>query len=229
VNTASPPPVLVSHALCPYVQRAAIVLAEKGVPFERRDVDLAHKPDWFLRLSPLGKTPLLLVGDEALFESAVICEYLDETNGLPLLPAPPLARARERGWVEFASQVLNGIAAFYGAADEAALQQRAHELRARFEQLERALGSGPWFAGDRFGLVDAAFGPVFRYFDVFDTLGDFGFWPGLPKVQAWRGTLSERPSVRQAVAADYPERLRDFLQRRGSALSTHVQRSALAV
>jgi glutathione S-transferase len=70
---------------------------------------------------------------------------------------------------------------------------------------------------------------VFRYFDVFDTLGDFGFWPGLPKVQAWRGTLSERPSVRQAVAADYPERLRDFLQRRGSALSTHVQRSALAV
>ena len=48
----SAPLVLVSHALCPYVQRAAIVLREKGVPFERRDIDLANKPDWFLRISP---------------------------------------------------------------------------------------------------------------------------------------------------------------------------------
>ncbi len=55
---------LVSHALCPYVQRAAIVLAEKGATFERRTVDLANKPDWFLRISPLGKTPVLLVGNE---------------------------------------------------------------------------------------------------------------------------------------------------------------------
>jgi len=56
----SAPLVLISHPLCPYVQRAAIVLAEKGVPFERRDVDLADKPEWFLRISPLGKTPVLL-------------------------------------------------------------------------------------------------------------------------------------------------------------------------
>ena len=57
--------VLVSHALCPYVQRAAIALAEKGVPFERRTVDLADKPDWFRAISPLGKVPLLIVrGDD---------------------------------------------------------------------------------------------------------------------------------------------------------------------
>ena len=46
---------LVSHALCPFVQRAAIVLAEKKVAFERIDIDLADKPDWFLAISPLGK------------------------------------------------------------------------------------------------------------------------------------------------------------------------------
>ena len=57
---------LASHALCPYVQRVAIVLAEKGVPFERREVDLADKPAWFQTISPLGKTPVLLVGDELL-------------------------------------------------------------------------------------------------------------------------------------------------------------------
>ena len=71
---------LVSHKLCPYVQRAVIALAEKGVPFERIDVDLANKPDWFLKVSPLGKTPVLLVGDTAIFESAVILEYLEDTQ-----------------------------------------------------------------------------------------------------------------------------------------------------
>ena len=58
---------LVSHELCPFVQRAAIALEEKGVAFERITIDLANKPDWFLAMSPLGKVPLLMVGDEVLF------------------------------------------------------------------------------------------------------------------------------------------------------------------
>ena len=53
-------PVLVSHALCPYVQRAQIVLSEKRVPHQRIDIDLADKPGWFRALSPLGQTPMLL-------------------------------------------------------------------------------------------------------------------------------------------------------------------------
>ena len=53
----------ISHKLCPYVQRAVIALNEKGVPFERIDIDLANKPDWFLKISPLGKVPVLLVDD----------------------------------------------------------------------------------------------------------------------------------------------------------------------
>ena len=48
-------PTLVSHHLCPYVQRAVIALREKQVPFERIDIDLANKPEWFNALSPLGK------------------------------------------------------------------------------------------------------------------------------------------------------------------------------
>jgi glutathione S-transferase len=58
---------LISHTLCPYVQRAAISLSEKGVAFKRSDIDLANKPDWFLAISPLGKTPVLLVDDVAIF------------------------------------------------------------------------------------------------------------------------------------------------------------------
>ena len=216
------PLTLVSHALCPYVQRAAIVLAEKGVPFERRDIDLANKPGWFLALSPLGKTPVLQVGGEALFESAVICEYLDETEAPRLHPADALRRACHRAWVEFGSALLNAIGAFYNAADDAALAAAAKDIHRRFAQIEAVLGEGPWFDGEAFGLVDAVFGPVFRYLDVFDDIGDFGLMDALPRVARWRAALEQRPSVRGAVDADYPARLLAFVRARNSALSRRI-------
>lgn len=224
MTSASPaaPLVLVSHTLCPYVQRAAIVLAEKGVPFQRRDIDLAHKPDWFLQVSPLGKTPVLLVHGQSVFESAVICEYLDETHAPALHPHDALQRAQHRSWMEFGSAVLNLIGGLYNAPDEAALQARADELTARFTQLESVLGDGPYFGGTAFTMVDAVFGPVFRYFDVLDDLGEFVRWPQLPRVSAWRQALAARPSVQQAVRRDYPERLRRFLQARPSALARRM-------
>lgn len=219
---ASRPLTLVSHVLCPYVQRAAIVLLEKGVLFERRWVDLANKPQWFLDLSPLGKTPVLLVGQLPLFESAVICEYLDDTLPPALHPADPLQRARHRAWMEFGSSVLSTIAAFYGAADAGALQARRDDLRQRFTQLEGEVSDGPYFAGANFSVVDAVFAPVFRYFDTFEALGEGGFFDGLLRVAAWRVALAARPSVRQAAPSDYPERLTAFLRARGSALSRRI-------
>lgn len=219
---ASTPLILVSHALCPYVQRAAIVLLEKGVSFERRDIDLSNKPDWFLKVSPLGKTPVLLVGDDAIFESAVICEYLEETARPRLHPGCALQRAQHRSWMEFGSALLSQIAAFYNAADEPALVARAEQIRARLEQVEATLGEGPYFAGESFSIVDAVFAPVFRYFDVFDAIGDFGLRDGLPKLQRWRHALASRPSVRQAARPDYPQLLVRFLLARRAALSRRM-------
>ena len=210
---------LVSHHLCPYVQRAAIALAEKAVPFERVYVDLADKPAWFLALSPLGKTPVLKVDDRAIFESAVILEYLEETGPHPLHPADPLRRAEHRAWIEFGSAVLNDIAGLYSAKDQAAFTAKAEALATKFARLESHLGPGPWFDGD-FSLVDGVFGPVFRYFDVFDRIGEFGVLTGKSKVAAWRKALAARPSIRHAVGADYMSRLEKFLAARHSHLST---------
>src|SRR5258707_15699759 len=127
---------LISHKLCPYVQRAVIALSEKGVAFERIDIDLAKKPDWFLAISPLGKTPVLQVGDVAIFESAVILEYLEETQPKPLHPADPLSRAEHRAWIEFGSTVLNDIAGFYAASDETAFKPKTLQLEQRFARLQ---------------------------------------------------------------------------------------------
>ncbi|WP_421592048.1 glutathione S-transferase family protein [Shinella sp. M27] len=210
--------ILVSHPLCPYVQRAAIVLAEKSVPFERRTIELATKPDWFLALSPLGKVPLLLVrqpdGSEVvLFESAVICEYLEdaETN-TPLHPADPLARAQHRGWMEFGSSILGDLWGFETAKDAETYDAKRKALVDKFSRVESALGDGPFFAEDKFSLVDAVFAPIFRYFDTFDTIAPTGVFDGLVKVARWRAALGARQSVKDAVAEDYPARLRTFLE-----------------
>ncbi|CDX52189.1 Glutathione S-transferase [Mesorhizobium plurifarium] len=226
---------LVSHHLCPYVQRAAISLAEKAVPFERTYVDLSNKPEWFKAVSPLGKVPLLRVrhgdAEEVIFESAVILEFLEETEANPLHPADPLVRARHRAWIEFSSAILNAIGRFYSAADEAAFLHESRGLSEMFGRVEAELSarqSGPWFAGERFSLVDAVYGPVFRYVDTFDRIGDFGTLDGKPLVQAWRKALTERRSVKEAVGPDYPQRLHAFLRARGSYLSGIIRRQAIA-
>jgi len=211
--------VLVSHDLCPYVQRAAICLAEKGVPFARRMVELADKPDWFKKISPLGRVPLLQVAGSTIFESAVILEYLEDSQPHPLHPADPLVRADHRAWIEFGSSILNVIAGFYNAADARSFEAKCQDLAAKFAWVEQRLGEGPYFADDRFSLVDAVFGPIFRYFDVFDEIGDFGIFDDKPKVLAWRRALRERESVRQAVSPDYPLLLKRFLARRDSHLA----------
>lgn len=210
---------LVSHDLCPYVQRAAIALDEKGVAFNRINVDLDNKPDWFKAISPLGKVPLLMVGESVIFESAVIVEYLEDTQPNPLHPADPLKRAGHRAWMEFDSTVLADIWGFYNAPDEATLQAKAHALADKFVRLEQHLSDGPYFDGARFSLVDAVFAPVFRYFDLFEQIGDFGILDGKPKLASWRLALAARPSVVHAVAPDFQDRLRAFVIARKSQVS----------
>lgn len=223
-------PVLVSHALCPYVQRAVIALAEKGIAFERLDIDLDHKPAWFLKLSPLGRTPVLLVPKDAtrvpLFESAVICDYLDETIAPALHPVDPLARAQHRAWIEVASAALNQVWQLYTARDEAVFEATRVALAQRMTQLDAALGRGPWFAGASFSLVDAAFAPVFRYFDVFDAFWHGQLFARTPRAAAWRAALAARASVRGAVADDYPDRLVAYVEQQGGVLGARSRSAA---
>ncbi|MBZ9789765.1 glutathione S-transferase family protein [Rhizobium sp. 3T7] len=224
IQTSGSALLLVSHHLCPYVQRATIALAEKGVPFERVNIDLADKPRWFLEISPLGKVPLLCIrhsdgNQDILFESSVICEYLEETqDGHRLHAADALTRARHRGWMEFGSSILSDLWVYETTQDRMQLEAKRQVLASKFATIETELRSGPYFAGDSFSMVDTVFAPIFRYFDVFDAIGDSGVFAGLPSVQAWRTALSERPSVKAAVGPDYADRLMAFLKRHDAVL-----------
>lgn len=215
---------LYSLNICPFAQRAMIALLEKGAPFERVYIDLDNKPASFLAISPLGNVPVLGVrqpdgGEVAIFESLVICEYIEETQaGRRLHPADPLARARHRAWMAYASSILSGVVGIERAADAEALKTHGAQLAQRFARLEQQLGDGPYFDGEEFSFVDAIYAPIFRYFDVFDSFADLGVFAGLPKVAAWRQALAQRPSVRNAVTEHFHDELVKYLESRNSYL-----------
>jgi glutathione S-transferase len=210
---------LVSFDLCPYVQRAAIVLAEKGVAFDRINIDLSNKPDWFKAISPLGKVPLLQIGNDVLFESAVIVEYLEEIYAPKLHPADALTKARHRAWMEFGSSILGDLWVVQTTQDHGAFDAKIKTVTEKFARMEDQLSAGPFFAGKAFCIVDAVFAPVLRYFDVFDEIRDFGVFAATPKVRAWRNALGARPSVKNAVVPDYADRLRAFLNKHDGVIT----------
>ncbi|TIV02296.1 MAG: glutathione S-transferase family protein, partial [Mesorhizobium sp.] len=132
---------------------------------------------------------------------------------------------------EFGSAILNAIGRLYSAPTEPAFLAESQGLSTMFDRLEIELAAGrtgPWFAGQRFSLVDAVYGPIFRYFDAFDRIDDFGILNGKSLVEAWRKELRERKSVKDAVAPDYPQRLHAFLQAKGSHLSKLIRRNEAA-
>ncbi len=216
---------LISHHLCPYVQRAVIVLTEKQIPHRRTYIDLANKPEWFSELSPLGRVPVLEAGGSVIFESQVIAEYLDEITPGSLHPAEPLDKARHRSWIEFGSETLNAVGAFYTARDPETFEAKRKALRDKFERIEPEV-TGPFFDGERFHMIDGVWGTIFRYFDVFDQIADFGVMTGLTNTKAWRAAVSSRPSVVAAPPEGYPERLKKFLRDRGSVLSKQLLEAA---
>lgn len=208
---------LISHQLCPFVQRAAIVLLEKGVAFERIDVDLADKPDWFLALSPTGKVPLLKVEREhepnaILFESMVICEYLEETQGgARLYSEDALLRAQQRAWIEYGTATQTEAWQFLNAKDRATADAKRAAFRNRLEKLEDVLEQGPYFSGSTFSMVDAVFAPLFRYFDLINPTVTQMIFQGLPRVSLWHEALALRASVIAAVGRDYGHRFNQHL------------------
>jgi glutathione S-transferase len=203
-------PTLISFDLCPFVQRSTITLQEKGVDYDIRYVDLANKPDWFLKMNPLGKVPVLQVGDTVVFESAVINEYLDEVYGPQLHPSDSLTKAVHRSWIEVVGQLGAPGYMLMVAEDEDAARGVAAKARQTLEMLEKQLQDGPFFAGASWSLVDSAAAPFLQRLWWAEQLRpDLAMFEGLPRVTAWTRELLARESV---VASTIPEIHARFLQ-----------------
>lgn len=185
------------------MQRAVIVLRAKQVEHSIEYIDLAHRPAWFLELSPTGKVPLLRVDDAVLFESQVIAEYLDETLGPRMHPADPLRRAQHRGWIELVSSAL-GLAyqLQVGTKDEDGARALADKLRATLQRTDGARGGAPYFDGESFSLVDAAIAPLLQRLTWIEEAVDLGIVSALPGVAQWRDALLAHDAVRGSTVED---------------------------
>ncbi|KAL8375973.1 hypothetical protein RB595_007195 [Gaeumannomyces hyphopodioides] len=181
---------LYSGWFCPFVQRAWMVLEEKRIPYQYIEINPYHKSPEFLALNPRGLVPTLAVprpaagggqqGQELkpLYESTIVCEYLDETftdeaiHGPCLMPRDPYERARCRIWVDHVSKKM--VPGFYKLLQHTpekpySLDQARQELHDSIKALVREMapaegggstgGVGPWFLGDRFSLVDVSLAP----------------------------------------------------------------------
>ena len=202
------------------MQRAVVLLNEKGVAFDVTYIDLKNKPDWFLHLSPLGKVPALRVGETTLFESAAICEYLDEVHPPALHPAEPLLRAVNRGWFAAADELFGSMHRLSTATAATDYEQARQRVRDQLLRLEEPLPeAGPFFNGANFALVDATFAPAFMRIDLLNELQPMGLLEQLPKVRRWSEALLARESVTTSVVSDFADLLRDQLAAAGSVLA----------
>lgn len=215
---------LYSHDYGPGPHMVRIALAEMGMrDVETQSIDTQAKPRSFLRVSPTGKTPLLMVDGEPIWETSVILEYVADLSGeeLSLQAKAPLARARNRSWTLFALDLV--MDAFGGAmaADEESHRRFAEALTAKLSRLEVQVGDGPYFSGETVALIDFVFAALFLRLKVFEESFGWDILTPFPKLRKWSELLLARPLVRGTVPDDFEESVTNFIRRTGS----HVVRS----
>jgi glutathione S-transferase len=196
---------LISHKLCPFVQRSVIMLLEKQADFDITYIDISNRPDWFMEISPLGKVPALRVGKVVIFESAVINEYLDEVNPPSMHPADPLARAQNRSWIEFGSGLIDALIRLYTAKEQVVFEQAGEALRKGLAHLEAYLQCAPYFNGESFSLIDCAYAPLFMRLQLLEARSDLGVSVVAPKAKHWGDAMLARDSVQRSVVPEFAE------------------------
>ena len=206
---------LYSGWFCPFVQRAWTVLEEKKIPYQYIEVNPYHKPQSLLSLNPRGLVPTLQYDNKPLYESTVICEFLEDAypdHGIKLLPDDPYVRARMRIWTDFVGTRI--IPAFHrflqfqpGQQGDKTIEDVRKEFLETLRQFAEAMDDdGPFFVGKEPTLVDFVLAPWATRLWVFDHYKEGGL--GLPdegeardqekdwaKWRKWSGAVKERKSI----------------------------------
>ncbi len=198
-----------------------IVLRAKDVEFDVTYINLREKPDWFLKISPHGKVPVLSVDDQPLFESNAIAEYLDESIEPQLHPADPIKRARNRAWTDFVPDFSRHLGKVTYAQSKEALDMVLKKPSRVLDRVEEAIdqersNDGPYFNGDTLSLVDASYAPNLQRFSIAEKYLKTGLLASYPNLQKWTDALLENECVQNSVAPEFFEVFDEGLARRGA-------------
>jgi len=199
---------LVSFALCPFVQRSVITLNYKKAKYDIEYIDLTAKPDWFLKLSPLGKVPIIQINNsDILFESTVINEYLDETIGEPTLSKDPLEKAKQRAWIEFSSILIGD---FYKTIYSEDPISAADAYVEKILKLENIIDDSGFFKS-QFSIVDSSYAPIFARIQYFSSIWDHEKFKGT-KCKKWAQNLVQQQYVIDSVKPTFKDDMKESLK-----------------
>ncbi|WP_127718195.1 glutathione S-transferase family protein [Halobacteriovorax sp. HLS] len=202
---------LISFDLCPFVQRSRITLLKKQVDHKVTNIDLKNKPQWFLNISPLGKVPCLKVGDDILFESSVINEYLDETTGGEFLPKDPLKKAQIRAWIEFTSTLTSSWYSMTMSKTKEDYDERKEIFQGQLNRLEKNITGDTTFDDSGFTLADTCILPIIQRTKLLDDHYKTSFLSDKPKLKNIGLEHLEKPYVLESVPSDFSQRMVAFL------------------
>jgi glutathione S-transferase len=191
-----------SAAVCPFAQRSRMMLLQKLVNFEVTEIDLNHKPDNFLEISPYGKVPVIKHGTNRVWESAIVNEYLEEVfPEPPMLPTDPGLRALARIWIDFANTKFTP--AFYKLllsqtpeTQQDWRNEMTHHLQfIEQEALGKLSGDGPFWFGNSLSLVDISYYPWFERWPALEHYRQLAIPESCPRLHRWIQAMEQQPCV----------------------------------
>jgi len=148
-----------------------------------------------------------------------------------LAPEDPLARAVNRAWTDYVPTFAELVTATAYADTEADYDKVAARIPLPFERLERALekqGSGPFFNGARYALVDAAYAPFLQRYFFLEGIRKLGHIEKFPRLKAWAEALVARPSTHSFPPAEFEAMYRQNVRRRNKWISQFIAPAAVA-
>ncbi len=179
-----------------------MVLQEKGAEFEAREVDLQNKSEEFLKASPTGKVPVIVVDGDSLYESNVVNQFLDEVFEEPkLLPEDPKERAYARIWMARADsdlypQVFVSTMGRERGFSEEKVIEALEKLKGTLSRLDERL-EGREYLADGFSLADIAHAGNFVRLRELDEEGAISL-ADYPNVASWMERIEARESFEAA-------------------------------
>lgn len=192
-----------------FYNKVKLALLEKELDFQE-ELTGPSQEEAVTSKSPMGKIPFIKDGDQYIYESTAIVEYLDHRYPeRPLIPADPVAAARVRAVSQIVEQYLDIPArrllamAFFGAErDEKVIEAVEAELTHRLQGVARAVNFKPFAAGESFSLADLSVlmcfptvTSILKSLDRADLMADF---PGYAEYQQ---RMLERPKVSEVFAS----------------------------
>jgi len=195
-----------SSRLCPYAERARLVLHHKNIIHEIVNIDLKDKPDWFTSRTPTGTVPVIEHNGAALFESTAVSEYLDDTfPGDKLQPTDPCRKAQDRILLEMFGKFTTP---YYGVLFNSGNEEKKAEVEEKiillkkslqFYETELAKRGSEFFGGKAPAMIDFFIWPWFERLPVMTLTVPSVDISQYPKLANWWKVMTQVPAVKEVM------------------------------